>query len=217
MKKRKFILVIAFSAALLALTIKVGYYYFITLSFDELKSYCVENSYRSATEFKRMGNYDNPVTYSFWVAGDGDNSKGQELYVFYPKTLLNIDLTRFVDFKHSSELLNGTQKNVGMLYFTPRDQEGRKSPVNSIVFFSSNTAKKKINKYSITYRITENGKSKEEAESSGLPLNPPFIVFAKDLGTIDGVKKECIKAAFFFEDGTVADEFLIEQSEPTVK
>ena len=186
------------------------------MSYNELTEYCIQNSYRSAKHFKAFGNNDNEE-YTFWVATDGDNSKGQELYITYRAKLFKIDLSRVLILNQSSKLLNGIEKNVGMLYFTPRDEDGKKHPTNSIVFFSSNTAEKKMVRYSITYRITKNGETKEDTENCKIPKNQSFVIFANELGTIDNVKKDCIMATFYYEDGSVADEFMMETSEPTTR
>lgn len=82
MKLRK-IIIAAVSAALIITGGIFAWYFGTTLSAQACIEYSKENTKRGATVFSNFGgNSIYKKSYIFWIAGDGDSTKPQEIFVF---------------------------------------------------------------------------------------------------------------------------------------
>ena len=100
-KKSVILIISAICAALIiALGICVGQFYSSTTA--SVEKYCKENSFKGATSFdiEQSSELDG---YLFCVSKDGDDSKGQELFIFYEKpfgTIKNTNRYTPVSYTH---------------------------------------------------------------------------------------------------------------------
>lgn len=131
-KKSVILIISAICAALIiALGICVGQFYSSTTA--SVEKYCKENSFKGATSFdiEQSSELDG---YLFCVSKDGDDSKGQELFIFYEKPFGTIKNTNRYTLEYQSDE-SGAQL-VGSYLFKPRG-----SDESRMVFYSNNNEK----------------------------------------------------------------------------
>ena len=143
-KKSVIIIISAICAALIiALGICVGQFYSSTTA--SVEEYCKENSFKGAESFdiNKSSELDG---YVLCVSKDGDDSKGQELFIFYEKPFGAIKNTNRYTLEYQSNE-SGAQL-VGSYLFKPR-----KSDESRMIFYSNNNEKATDFEYTSEYNI----------------------------------------------------------------
>lgn len=146
-----------------------------------IEDYCTENSFRSADSF--VIETSNDINgYIFIVSKNGNESKGQELFVLREKSFGVIKNTkRYVEEYHSSPQAN---LKVGTYNFKPIVKDERAN-TNYLVFYSDNYIGAESGRYITKYN--ENGKDiKTEVSYSVIP-NQPFICISAPLKPFEEV------------------------------
>ena len=100
---------------------------------DKAIAYCQENSKRGATEFELIGGGSGHDGYFHFIALDGDDEKGQEMFIFKMKRSPFGD-NKLTFFAHAFD----EGKPVGTLQATLRDDNGKKDAGDTLYFFGAN-------------------------------------------------------------------------------
>lgn len=143
-KKSVIIIISAICAALIiALGICVGQFYSSTTA--SIEEYCKENSFKGAESFDidKSSELDG---YVLCVSKDGDDSKGQELFIFYEKPFGAIKNTNRYTLEYQSDE-SGAQL-VGSYLFKPRG-----SDESRMIFYSNNNEKATDFEYTSEYNL----------------------------------------------------------------
>ncbi len=115
-------------------------YFSTSIPGEKCVEYCKENTERNATIFECVsGDPRYTESYLYWVAGDGDSTKPQEIFVFREKFLLNeFDFLRreFVASSIQSESLEDDE-GVNSFEFITYDDENKKEDVATRLYYGS--------------------------------------------------------------------------------
>lgn len=115
-------------------------YFSTSIPGEKCVEYCKENTERNATIFECVsGDPRYTESYLYWVAGDGDSTKPQEIFIFKEKFLLNeFDFLRreFVASSTQSESLED-DKGVKSFEFITYDDESKKEDVATRLYYGS--------------------------------------------------------------------------------
>lgn len=128
--------------------------------------------------------------YSFWVANDGDKSAPQELFAFRSGRLGRFHkVFETVDYHYEGA------EAVGLLLFSPRDEEDQKSPLRTAIFYSANEERISLCRYTLTMNGVETTLEKEVYPGRD------FIITVPGIGKKDGIEMKLMKASFYSADG----------------
>lgn len=181
-KKSVIIIISAICAALIiALGICVGQFYSSTTA--SIEEYCKENSFKGAESFdiNKSSELDG---YVLCVSKDGDDSKGQELFIFYEKPFGAIKNTNRYTLEYQSNE-SGAQL-VGSYLFKPRG-----SDESRMIFYSNNNEKATDFEYSSEYNL--DGKDCKNTVSYSFGENDCVIAISNPLQNEEAVKSASLK------------------------
>ena len=141
MKKILLLLLAIVVSLTTVITSVVSIQYFSTsIPGEKCVEYCKENTERNATIFECLsGDPRYTESYLYWVAGDGDSTKPQEIFIFKEKFLLNeFDFLRreFVASSTQSESLED-DKGVNSFEFFTFDDKNKKEDVATRLYYGS--------------------------------------------------------------------------------
>lgn len=143
MKKKLIFPLIIVAVLVTVITSVIFIQYFSTsISSSKCVEYCQENTERTATIFECVsGDPRYSETYTYWVAGNGDSTKPQEIFIFKEKFLMNeFDFMRceFVASSTQSESL-ADDKGVGSIqFFTYNDNNEKENEATRLYYGSLN-------------------------------------------------------------------------------
>lgn len=183
-------------------------YLLSTKSAQACKTYCVENSYRGATSFDVTGDgryAKHP--YYYWIAENGDSSKGQEIFIFRKSSLGIFHLNRFKLVLH-----NGADSSdpVGSVEFFSRNDKGEKENSSTLLYYGS-LSDSKVDHYVYTLNIREGA-----ANYSGVvqkKSGKTWHIFFYELNDTDENKKKEISGIKFYD----ADDNLVYKEDNTIE
>lgn len=181
-KKSVIIIISAICAALIiALGICVGQFYSSTTA--SIEEYCKENSFKGAESFdiNKSSELDG---YVLCVSKDGDDSKGQELFIFYEKPFGAIKNTNRYTLEYQSNE-SGAQL-VGSYLFKPRG-----SDESRMIFYSNNNGKATDFEYTSEYNL--DGKDCKNTVSYSFGENDCVIAISNPLQNEEAVKSASLK------------------------
>lgn len=159
---------------------------------NDIEAACRENSVKGATNFYIEKDSD-LEHYIFAVSQDGDDEKGQELFVFHEQSFGTFQNTkRYVLEYHTDQ---NSQTTVGTYLFTPAQENEER-----MVFFSDNKEKMDSGKYTSTYNL--NGKYYTITVDYELTPYQPFICVSAPLQ-----KEEQITDATFARADTTVFQY----------
>lgn len=128
------ILITVLSAAVIFAAV-FAHYYFTTMSPDECKEYCIENTQRNATDFVVFSDGRYIESYIYYVAADGDSSKAQELFIFKRKYFG--PLARYEFIMSSTQSGREGEEKFGSVQFFTINDDGEKDTDSTLLFFGS--------------------------------------------------------------------------------
>lgn len=112
-----------------------AYYYFTTMSPDDCKEFCIENTQRNATDFVLFSDGRYIESYIYYVAADGDSSKAQELFIFKRKYFGPIARYEFI--MSSTQSGREGEEKFGSVQFFTRNDKGEKETGATLLFFGA--------------------------------------------------------------------------------
>lgn len=150
----KYVLIAVIAAAAVFAGIFI-HYFATTMSVDQCREYCMQNSRRYATHFARLGDDNN---YAYFIAADGDEEMAQEAFIFKKKNLGSIaafDRYRFIASTHNEiESRKEGDTEYGVIHFFQTNDRGKKEPDSTLIFFGAK-ASSKIASYEYTLTVRE--------------------------------------------------------------
>jgi len=166
---------------IIALGICVGQFYSSTTA--SIEEYCKENSFKGAESFDidKSSELDG---YVLCVSKDGDDSKGQELFIFYEKPFGAIKNTNRYTLEYQSDE-SGAQL-VGSYLFKPRG-----SDESRMIFYSNNNEKATDFEYTSEYNL--DGKDCKNTVSYSFGENDCVIAISNPLQNEEAVKSASLK------------------------
>jgi len=221
MNKNKTFLCISIAVVALASVIAWRIYtYNVMLNYDDAYAYCQANSKRNANEFDLMGGGSGIDGYYHFIAMDGDEEKGQELFIFKRnRRFINLAegrVGRYTLYVHAFD----ENTPVGSLRLTLRDDWGKKDSGDTIYFFGSNKGEKAIENMTYTYfGVDENGETAYEYKRERPWPQRKRIYWNNynDLGSADrffligmdenGIKWDIKDVKFYDDNGKVVYEY----------
>ncbi|MCM1115901.1 MAG: hypothetical protein NC397_10460 [Clostridium sp.] len=160
---------------------------FFSSTIDDLEGFCQENSFRNATKFDIESTSD-LSGYIFAVSQNGDESQGQELFVFREKSFGIVKNTdRFV-LEYQSD--KNASADVGSYMFKPYVND-KKSDENYLVFYSDNSIGAVQAKLITSYN--ENGKDIETKVNYSLTPTRSFICVSTPLKPMEQIESACFE------------------------
>lgn len=129
--------------------------------------------------------------YSLWVANDGEKGAQQEIFAYRSGRLGRFHKVLDIGNYHYE---NAT--SVGMMQFAPRDEDDKKSQVQTAIFYSANAAR--ISRCRYTLKMNGIETTLEEEVFPGRD----FIITVPGIGKKDGVELKLMKASFYRADGS---------------
>lgn len=159
---------VVIAAAVVFLALFLQFWFSTT---GDIEAACRENSMKSANNFYITGDGD-LEHYLFAVAQDGDDTKGQELLVFYEQPFgLTAHTKRYTLVYQSSQ---NPQTTVSSYLFTPTWQGEQR-----MVYFSDNAAQIDKLEYTSVYNL--NGKNYTITTDYDLSPYQPFVCVSAPL------------------------------------
>ena len=134
---------------------------------------------------------DKLLGYSLWVANDSEKGAPQEIFAFRSGRLGRFHKA-FETVDHHYE----DAEAVGMLLFSPRDEEDQKSPLQTAIFYSANEERISLCRYTLKMNGIETTLEKEVYPGRD------FIITVPGIGKKDGVEMKLLKASFYRADGS---------------
>lgn len=194
-KLLKYFLMVVFSV-ILVLSISLIHYLSTTLSVQDCRNLCIENSERSSTYFSRIGDGRYAEDYAYFIAADGDNNSPQEVFVFKNKHWGNFDLDRYeyIMSSVSGDENSKSKANFGSLHFFTRNDAGEKETGATLIFFGAN---KGTDITECEYTLTVGEKSTTHRDSVA---RNEFVWFIKfyELGNADENNKKTVSDIKFY-------------------
>lgn len=173
------------------------YYFSTTMSVQDCKEYCVENTERSSTNFSRIGDGRYKEDYAYFIAADGDSSKPQEIFVFKKKFLgfITFDRYEFVMSSTQSNYNTEGENNFGSIQFFTRNDSGEKETGATLLFFGANKDSD-ITEYEYTLTVREGSNVYR-----GNVVRNEFVWYVKfyDLGNVDENNKKMVSEVKFYD------------------
>lgn len=163
------------------------------ISISDIERVSVSNSQVKASRFQAFQYPDYP-RYIFSLAEDVGIDQPQELIIFEEKSLFFLKQTG----RFAPTMAVGNEEDldiVGSIYFTPKDRNGKLSPTDLLLYYSSNPCN--ISKCKYIMEIDQNASTIEEA----LDPDDGFILMIPELGTIDGHSKKVTEVFFYDHSG----------------
>lgn len=170
-KKKAFIIpMIILAVAVLTTAVVFISYYSTTMSPEQCRNYCSQNSKKLCSEFAVSEDNRYNKSYTYWIAAAGDNTRSQEIFVFRKKPLGLLDLGRY-QFFTSSVMAKSYEKysEVGSLLFNPKKDNGGTEYKQTLIFYGANSdgidsdTDRKI-EYCVYTQEDQNGESEKKLE-----------------------------------------------------
>lgn len=171
---KKTIKIFALISATILIALSVGLITFFDSTIDEIEQYCIENSFRDASQFV-IATENDISGYLFAIAVDGDGKDGQELFVFKEKNFGLINNTKRYYLEYHSKI--NKEQTVGSYLFKPNQKQRLNE--NFLVFYSDN--KEKISDVIGTTSYNENGKDITTKIHFSIQKSQPFILVTTPL------------------------------------
>ena len=147
--------------------------------------YCITHNARKATQFESIGN---GTEYTYYVSVGGNPEAGQEAFVFRRVFQKNDFIDRMLNELHvythdrlrfvATNVTEEPEKDpppIDSLIFTPRDNEGRKSDLKTLLFFG-------ISRPFMAVRCELRYENKNETVIINQPGNPAFMIIILNYG-----------------------------------
>lgn len=175
-----------------------AHYYFTTMSPDDCKEFCIENTQRNATDFVVLSDGRYIESYIYYVAADGDSSKAQELFIFKRKYFGTIARYEFI--MSSTQSGREGEEKFGSVQFFTKNDKGEKETDSTLLFFGT-----KKDSDIATYEYTLTVKEGSNVYSGNVQ-NHHSIWYVKFCGlnnTDDNYKKVISDVKFYDSDGNL--------------
>lgn len=197
-KKRifKYSLIMVFSI-ILAFSINLIYYFSTTLSVQDCRNYCLENTERNSTYFSRIGDGRYVEDYAYFIAANGDPDKPQEIFIFKKKFWgsFSFDRYEFIMSSTQSDKNEEDETEFGSIHFFTRNDAGEKETGATLLFFGANMGSD-ITEYEYTLKVGEKSNIYKKSVTRG-----EFVWFIKfyDLGNADKNNKKTVSDIKFYD------------------
>lgn len=196
MKKRFFV------SLLIILVVVAGtftWYFSTTISANDCFQYCIDNTEREATEFQAIADPRYSESYVYWVAGNGNSTKPQEIFIFREKFLGPFDFFNRYEYIASSVQSNLSAENTGVgsiQFFTYNDDNEKENEATLLLYGARNDLDV------FWYECTVSVSGKEETfEGKVLLRDNIWMLRIFDLGNInESEKREVVNLKLYDDD-----------------
>ncbi len=181
------------------IAITLVWYFSTTLSAQDCIQYCIDNSKRGAVVFEPVSDPRFSKQYVYWVAGDGDSSNSQEIFIFKQKfwgAVASFNRYEYVASSTQSELAL-ENNDVGSIQFFSVNDENEKENEPTVLFYGSKSDLD-VFWFKCTLLVSE---KEEYYEGKVLLGNKTWMLRLFDLGNTSGeLKREILKLEFYDEE-----------------